>query len=481
MPDFDCVIIGSGIGGLVAGGRLASKGYKVLILEQNPVPGGYLQSFRRRSITFDSCVDCFSGLDANGPVSHVLSSLGVEKALEPIRIDPIRTSIFPGLTIHVHADIEKYISELKSLFPSESAGIDSLFRIFRAVYSEIKDWGDFITGLNPDERIPVNIVELSRLTYGELLDTYIKDTRLKAVLSDRCPFYGVPPTRAGAVAMIALIMSYFSSGAWRIKGGSQRLADAICSGIKATGSEVIFKKKAEHIIVENGKAIGVATSDGDEFTAKTVISNIDYYKTFEMLSTKEDRLRALEQKVTGASSSFFILYAGVRMDLSHLGRSSSIGYYPTFDMDYNFTEEACFNTAGSIGITIPSLIDPDMAPDGTHSVTAHEMTRFSFKNEWKASKGELTDKILKKADLVIPGICRGATHVEAATPATLERYTANTGGAAYGWTQSPGLRPLNTFIDGLYLAGHWEGTGGGVVAAAYSGHKAAGHVEKKLG
>lgn len=480
MPDFDCIVIGSGIGGLIAGGKLASRGYKVLIIEKNLTPGGYLQSFKRRSVTFDSSVDCFSGLGDSGPIRLVLDTLGVGAEVEPVRVDPIRTSIFPSLTVHVHSDISRYIEGIKRLFPDEREGIDGLFKTLASIYADIKDWGDYVTGLTPSERIPTAVIENGRLTYKDLLDGFINDVRLKSVLSDRCSFYGLPPAKAGAVPMAALVMSYFSSGAWRVKGGSQRLADALVKGIRAKGSEVLFRKKATEIMVDNGAAIGVRTEDKGEFTAKAVISNIDFHKTFGALLPDGSR-QGLDQKTAEVSSSFFIAYIGVQKDLGFLNGSSSIGYYPTFDMEYNFQRQACFSSYGSIGITIPSLLDGSLAPAGIHCITAHEMAEFDYVSDWNARKGELTEKVLDKVEKVIPGVRENAVHIEAATPSTLERYTANTNGAAYGWVQAPGLRPVKTFINGLYLAGHWEGTGGGIVAAAYSGHKAAGLVEKRLG
>lgn len=482
MADFDCIVIGAGIGGLVSAGRLASKGFKTLLIDKNPTPGGYLQSFKRKGVTFDSSIDCFSGLDAEGPITRVIESLGVKDEISPVKIDPIRRSIFPSMTIDVHSEIERYIDELKSLFGSECGGIDSFFYTLTELYSDIKAWGEFITGLRPDEQIPERLISASRLTYKDLLDVHVRDERLKAVLSDRCPFYGLPASRASAVAMAALVMSYFDSGAWRVKGGSQRLADALVKGIRAKGSEVFMNTSATKILTEGGRAVGIETSGNERYTCRAVISAIDFHTTFgRLLSGTESSKRALGQRLPGVSSSFFILYAAFKGDLGPLGNASSIGWYPSFDMEANFTNEAPFSERGSIGITIPTVTDASIAPAGIHCLTAHEMCEISFSTDWKRDKKTLTEKVLKKVEAIIPGITRDSVHIEAATPATLERYTNNLSGAAYGWAQTPGMRPPKTYLNGLYLAGHWEGTGGGVLASAYSGHKAASKVEKDLG
>ncbi|MEK7678554.1 MAG: NAD(P)/FAD-dependent oxidoreductase, partial [Deltaproteobacteria bacterium] len=266
------------------------------------------------------------------------------------------------------------------------------------------------------------------------------------------------------------------------KGGSQRLAEAIVKGIKTKGSTVLMSTSVTKILTEGGRARGIETSCKERYTAKAVISAVDFHTTFDRLLSDELCSKdALGQRLPPVSSSFFILYAAMKGDLGSIARSSSIGWYPSFDMEANFTPEASFSETGSIGITIPTVTDSSMAPAGIHSITAHEMCDISFSADWKRDKQIFTEKILRKVERVIPGITADAVHIEAATPLTLERYTNNSRGAAYGWVQTQGMRPLKTFLDGLYLAGHWEGTGGGVLASAYSGHKAASRVEKDLG
>ena len=51
--NFDAIIIGSGIGGLVTASQLASKGARVLVLEKYIIPGGSGGSFKRKGYTFD--------------------------------------------------------------------------------------------------------------------------------------------------------------------------------------------------------------------------------------------------------------------------------------------------------------------------------------------------------------------------------------------------------------------------------------------
>lgn len=473
MKDYDAIVIGSGIGGLSCAGILADSGLRVLVVEKNPNPGGYLTSFKKKGVTFDSAVDCFSGVDEKGAMRHLLKVLDMEDEIEFIRIDPIRESIFPGLKIKTWSDINAYIENLKILFPSEK-NIDALFEKMKEIYGNISRWTEeLIHTKGNGSTLPSIFLKYLGITYRNLLDDYLHDERLKAVLCDRCSFLGLPPSRISAVSMVSLLMSYFTSGAYRPKGGCQKLSDVLTVGIKKKGGHVVFKKEASEIITDSNKSIGVMTTDGDEYTAEFIVSNIDYIKTLSMLDNKSGSEAQEKLNEYGASTSFFILYVGAKIDLSFLGGSSSIGYFPSFDMERAFDSRNSFTDNAPIGLTIPTMTDISMSANDCHSIVAHQLTDYQHTDSWKKEKQRLSELVIKNASKIIPDIKGSAVHIESATPATLERYTGNFRGAAYGWNQTPWLRPVKTGIENLYLAGHWAGLGGGIIAAVYSGFKTA--------
>jgi len=75
--DFDIVIIGSGMGGLVCADILSREGYKICVLEKNRQIGGSLQTYVREKVIFDSGVHYLGGLSEGQNLYQVFKYLDI--------------------------------------------------------------------------------------------------------------------------------------------------------------------------------------------------------------------------------------------------------------------------------------------------------------------------------------------------------------------------------------------------------------------
>ena len=74
---FDVIIIGAGLGGLECGYILSKNGYKVCILEQAPVLGGCLQTFKRRGISYDTGFHYIGALEKGESLNRIFDYLNL--------------------------------------------------------------------------------------------------------------------------------------------------------------------------------------------------------------------------------------------------------------------------------------------------------------------------------------------------------------------------------------------------------------------
>jgi phytoene dehydrogenase-like protein len=173
---------------------------------------------------------------------------------------------------------------------------------------------------------------------------------------------------------------------------------------------------------------------------------------------------------TGRSTSFGLLYALLKT--SPGGCLPSTGFFPGASVAWLRSGEARWEGAGGLSFPAPG---EERSVEGLTPVVLH----WPLKLEAGAPvrKGEVADALAGRLGRIVGE--EAIVWHEAATPSTLERYTGNPEGAAYGWEQSPerigGPKrdPGSGGEDGVVLAGHWAGLGGGVIPAAVSGWRAA--------
>ena len=79
--NYDVIVIGAGIGGLVAAGLLSKQGLRVLVLEKEAKAGGYVTGFRREGYYFDATGAFVAACGSGGEFNQILSELGTTPAI----------------------------------------------------------------------------------------------------------------------------------------------------------------------------------------------------------------------------------------------------------------------------------------------------------------------------------------------------------------------------------------------------------------
>ncbi|MBU6392463.1 MAG: hypothetical protein KGQ83_09520, partial [Planctomycetes bacterium] len=168
------------------------------------------------------------------------------------------------------------------------------------------------------------------------------------------------------------------------------------------------------------------------------------------------------------SCSFFLLYLGMGegVDLSRLKR----GFYHAATSINSMDREWLY-------ISVPTRTCQTLAPLNKQiiSVVVY-MKEGTYKDvtDWKSFKESMTVNTINRLEAYIPDLKKHIEVKESATPKTLERYTSNTNGAAYGWEVTvdqiwENRLPHKTPVENLYLTGHWTKPGPGICAVVSSG------------
>ena len=123
MDHSDVIIIGAGLGGLIAGAKLAKEGKKVLLIEQHYKVGGCATTFKRKGKTFEIGLHEMDGLDnSEDPKIELFRELGVFDNVEFVRVPEFFRFIKGDFDIVIPHDIQKAIDTLLKAFPEDFNG-----------------------------------------------------------------------------------------------------------------------------------------------------------------------------------------------------------------------------------------------------------------------------------------------------------------------------------------------------------------------
>ena len=469
---YDVIVIGSGIGGLTAA-SLLSKHKKVLVLEKNHVFGGYCADFKRGAFRFESAVQAINGLYKSNPVYKILKKANALDNLVIIKPKDLYRSIFPDYDINVpQGNIRKYLNLLCSLFPNEKNGLINLFSKFKSIYTEMERFYNE----KSLKKSPL-ILRYGRRSLEELLDEFIKDKKLKAIISQYWMYRGLPPSKISAITFSYIWYDYTVNGSYFPREGMYSIVKNLIAAIKRNGGDVIKDKGVLKLLAKNGQINEVELNNYKRIGARSFISNIDVLKTLGMVENInpvdiEPFVKKIKKNTLYISACK--IYLGLSVDLRKLGISNyEIFVNPHYDVEKMYTD-SFKNRFDNIPffITVYSNLSGAFCSKTKSVVSIGFLSGYDYwrsftREEYVKEKSRMTDIMIKRCEKIIPNISKYIEIKEAATPLTMERYTANSKGSVYGWNKKSIVEEINfmnptTPIKNLFLSSHWTKMGGGI-------------------
>jgi 1-hydroxycarotenoid 3,4-desaturase len=478
------IVIGTGVGGLVAALLLAARGLDVIVIERAEAPGGKIRAVEAGGLRLDAGPTVFT---MRWAFEQIFDEAGATLS-DHLRLQRAQTLARhlwrAGERLDLYADPEHSAEAIADFAGrAEADGFRRFCARSRAIYETLRD--SFILAERPS---PVDLVRhagfgglpnLLRIspfaTMWEELGKYFKDPRLRQLFGRYATYCGSSPYAAPATLM--LVAHVEMDGVWRLEGGMHALALALANLATARGASFHYGQTVQEIIVESGRVAGVALADGERLAADAVIMNGDIAALRRGLLGAGAKGAVAEAPRAQPSLSAMTLAMRVQASGAAL-----VHHNVFFSDDYRAEFDDIFTrrrlpASPTIYICAQDRHDGDAARD--------EERLFALVNApAREGGGDLSPEELSRCEETIfrrlsaCGLNLRPAATTRTTPADFARLFPATGGAIYGqashgWTASftrPGAR---TRLPGLYLAGGSVHPGPGVPMAAISGRMAA--------
>ena len=495
-PLWDVIVIGAGVGGLVTASQLAAKGAKVLVLERYLIPGGSGGSFKREGYTFDVGASMIFGFGEKGHTNLLTRALAdVGQRCDTIP-DPAQLEYHlpGGLNVAVDRDYEHFLSDLSALFPHEAKGIrafyDACWQVFRCL--------DAMPLLSLEDpaylakvffKAPLACLGLARwlpVNVGDVARQHISDPALLKFIDMECFCWSVMPADLTPMINAGMVFSDRHAGGINYpKGGVGVIAAKLVAGLESQGGAIRYKARVTQVLLESNTAVGVKLASGEELRARRVVSNATRWDTFGAMvdAAHTPKAETTWRRRYKPSPSFLSLHLGI--DAQIVPKAYHCHHLLLERWEEMEAEQ------GVVFVSMPTLLDPELAPAGRHIV--HAFTPSSMEHwqgltpaAYRAKKQADADRLIGRLEAILPGLSGAIRHREVGTPRSHRRFLGRMGGS-YGPIPAlrlPGLLPMpfnRTGISGLYAVGDSCFPGQGLNAVAFSGFACAHRIGADLG
>ena len=509
------LILGSGHNALVTAYYLAKAGLKPLVLERREVIGGACVTEE-----FHPGFRCSTLAGSTGPLlpqivnDLQLQRFGVEFIKPAVKVCALNLN---GPAISIYEDARRTSEELASMSPRDAAKypefVATFERIGRALRPlltltppnidapskrELWNFGKLgwaVRGLGKKDEY--RLLRYGPMAVADLAAEWFENESMRAIVAARGIFGAFAgPWSAGTCGQVLLQAANDGSAiapAAFVKGGMGALTQALAKAATEAGAEIRTNTEVARIEVADGRVSKVVLANGEEVPAWTCVSSHDPGITIlEMIDPSwlepSFRNKMLNYRAVGTVAKVHLALTALpkfenvkcadgecREKLSgriHIG--PEIDY---LERAFDAAKYGEFSPDPYMDITIPTLTDSSLAPNGAHVMSIHaQFAPYELKEgDWDSRREELGDVIVNVLSAYAPNLKKLIVGRQVLTPLDLERTYGLTGGHIHHGEMSLdqlfAFRPVigyaryRTPIAGLYLCGSGTHPGGGVTGA----------------
>ena len=459
---YDIIILGTGLGGLVCGYILSKNGYKVLLLEKNAQIGGCLQTFKRFGVKFDTGMH-YIGSMMEGQILHRL--FRYLNLLDDVKLSRLDENGYDRLSIggqqyRYASGYEHFVDALQESFPNNRKDIEEYVRRLK----DIANASPLYNLRKVEDHVFIE-ADYIKTSINDFIASITQNYRLQNVLAGNLPLYAGVRDKTPTY-IHALINNFYIQSAWRIIGGSDSIAASLAKSIRNFGGEIRTLSEVSEIVCNDTQATGVRLKSGECIEANSFISNIHPQSTLKMIDSRLIR-KAYRLRINDLDNTIsnFTLYIKFKEKATP---------YLNYNYYYYKQDDVWKANDRKAGDPLQSYLfmHQSAEPNQQWAQSAEMIGYMKFDevlkwenttvghrgDDYKAFKQATAEHYLDVLEQSFPGIRSAIESYETSTPLTYRDYTATKDGSMYGIIRDKNfptqtLVSQRTKIPNLFLTG----------------------------
>ncbi|MEV8631697.1 NAD(P)/FAD-dependent oxidoreductase [Streptosporangium sp. NPDC051023] len=502
------LVIGAGVAGMATGCYAQMSGMETRILERHVLPGGCCTAWARDGYVFDYCIEWLIGTAPGNNANQVWRELGALDGKTITNFEMFnKVTDETGRSVTFYTDPDRLERHLLELSPADAPLIRSFCRDLRRFVAI-----DLYPFLKPP---PLQTAREKARTLRTVLPAFRLFWRTAATqmhaFADRFQdpllrrafrnIFFQDPEGFPLLPYLFNMACAHNGNAGFPQGGSLGLARSIEERYTSLGGEITYRARADRILVEDGRAVGVELRGGKRYYADHVVSACDGHTTVYGLLGGEytgPRIGELYDEMLNRPGILFpavvSAFVGIDGDLDPGGAHSTT---------YLLSAEEGAGLPGalqnSLVVQLRSRYSDGFAPPGKSVIHCTYFSDFAYwktlraenRREYWARKRQVADFVRGFLERRHPGLVGHIDLIDVASPATTRRYTGNFNGSILAWKAFSDADDLATKLvnkdrmrlpglRGFSMAGQWVGMGG-LIRAASTGRFAVQYLCEELG
>lgn len=499
----DAVVIGAGPNGLIAANHLADRGWKVVVCEEQPEPGGAVRS---GEVTEPGFVhDLYSAFYPLTLASRHIAPLQLERY-------GVTWLSSRGVVAHPHPDgrcallsmdLDETCASLDSFAPGDGDAWRRLFDLWRRVGPHLV--GTLLTPLPPirpaagilatlGPRGVADFARFSLLPARRMMEEEFQGEGAGWLLTGNALHADLTPDSSGGGMFGWLLCGLGQQHGYPVpEGGAGEITRALVERLRDRGGEVLCDTPIERIEVTGRRASAALTADGRRFEAsRAILADCGAPALFGKMLPADavpERIRdAVDRRYQYDNSTFKVNWAlrePIPWSSEEARRASTVHVAEGMDGLTDATVELAERKIPAHPFLVLgqySMVDPSRSPEGTETAWAYTHlpqqptsdAAGEISGDWTGNDAEVfADRMEEEVERLAPGFRRGIIMRHIQTPLYLEEHNRNlVGGAINGGTAQlyqqaifrpyPSLGRPTTPVRGLYLASSSAHPGGGL-------------------